>query len=79
MKWNFLYQMQLPPESLTRGLLPQIPILSLLCPQLNLLNPPPNKIPRYATGDNVFEMQKQCFELCVLCFPADQRVSSTLR
>jgi hypothetical protein len=32
----------------------QIPVLSLLCPQLNLLNPPPtpppNKIPRYATG-----------------------------
>ena len=29
---------------------PQIPVLSVLCPQLNLLNPPPNKIPGYATG-----------------------------
>ena len=29
---------------------PQIPVLSVLCPQLNLLNPPPpNKIPGYAT------------------------------
>ena len=27
---------------------PQIPILSVLCPQLNLLNPT-NKIPGYAT------------------------------
>ena len=29
---------------------PQIPVLSVLCPQLNLLNPPPKKIPGYATG-----------------------------
>ena len=29
---------------------PQIPVLSVLCPQLNLLNPLPNKIPGYATG-----------------------------
>jgi len=29
----------------------QIPVLSVLCPELNLLNPPPpNKIPGYATG-----------------------------
>ena len=28
---------------LTRGLRPQIPVLSVLCPQLNLLNPPPEK------------------------------------
>jgi len=27
----------------------QIPVLSVLCPQLNLLNPP-DKIPGYATG-----------------------------
>jgi hypothetical protein len=26
-----------------RGLPPQIPILSVLCPELNLLNPPPPK------------------------------------
>ena len=32
------------------GYRPQIPVLSVPCPQLNLLNPPPNKIPGYATG-----------------------------
>ena len=37
------------------GYRPQIPVLSVLCPQLNLLNPPtpsrpPNTIPAYATG-----------------------------
>ena len=33
-----------------RGYRPQIPVLSVLCPQLNLLNPSPlNKIPEYAT------------------------------
>jgi len=34
------------------GYRPQIPVLSVLYPQLNLLNPPspPNKIPGYATG-----------------------------
>jgi hypothetical protein len=31
------------------GYRPQIPVLSALCPQLNLLNPPPNEIPGYAT------------------------------
>ena len=31
------------------GYRPQIPALSVLCPQLNLLNPPRNKIPGYAT------------------------------
>ena len=30
----------------------QIPVLSVLCPQLNLLNPPPKKIPGYATALN---------------------------
>jgi hypothetical protein len=34
------------------GYCPQIPILSVLCPQLNLLNPPLNKIPGYATATN---------------------------
>ena len=33
-----------------RGYCPQVPILSVLCPELNLLNPPPKKIPGYATG-----------------------------
>ena len=32
------------------GYRPQIPVLSVLCPQLNLLNPTPNKIPVYATA-----------------------------
>ena len=34
-----------------RGYHTQTPVLSVLCPQLNLLNPPPtpNKIPRYTT------------------------------
>ena len=45
-------KLQLPPEPLTRGYRPQIPVLSFPCPQLNLLKPPPppNKIPGYATG-----------------------------
>ena len=33
-----------------RGYRPQIPVLSDLCPQLNLLNPPPKKIPGYASA-----------------------------
>ena len=37
------------------GYRPQIPVLSVLCPQLNLLNPPlPNKIPGYATATIMF-------------------------
>ena len=41
----------MPPELLIKGLKPQIPVLSVLCPQLNLLNPsPPEKIPGYATA-----------------------------
>ena len=44
-----LSKLQLPREPLTRGLLPPDPH-SVLCPQLNLLNPTPlNKIPAYAT------------------------------
>ena len=31
---------------------PQIPVLSVLCPQLNLFNPPPKKIPGYATDSH---------------------------
>ena len=31
------------------GCRPQIPVLPVLSPQLNLLNPAPNKIPGYAT------------------------------
>ena len=36
-------KLQLSPEPLTRRLRPQIPVLSVLCPQLNLLNTPPRK------------------------------------
>ena len=32
------------------GYRPQIPFLYVLCSQLNLLNPPPNKIPGYVTA-----------------------------
>jgi hypothetical protein len=35
------------------GYRPQIPILSVLCPQLNLLNNPPEKNPGYATAGGV--------------------------
>ena len=41
------------------GYRPQIPILSVLYPQLNLLNPPPNKIPGYATGSSHFIQEKR--------------------
>jgi len=42
-------KLQLPPEPLTRGLPPPDP--RSLCPQLNLLKPPPpNKIPGYTTA-----------------------------
>jgi hypothetical protein len=33
------YKLQLPPEPWLGGYRPQIPVLSVLCPQLNLLNP----------------------------------------
>ena len=42
-------KLQLPPEPLTRGYRPQIPVLCVVCPQLTLLKPPPpkKKIPGY--------------------------------
>jgi hypothetical protein len=40
MKRNFLYKLQLPPELLPMGLPKLITVVSVLCPQLNLLNPP---------------------------------------
>jgi hypothetical protein len=43
MKFNFLYQIAA--ASRLEGYNPQIPILSVLCPQLNLLNTTPKKIP----------------------------------
>ena len=52
-----LYEMKFPVPSYSclqnpwlEGYRPQIPVLYVLCPQPNLLNPPPpNKIPWYAT------------------------------
>ena len=41
MKWNFLYQITAASRTPGYGATtPQIPLLSVLCPQLNLLNPP---------------------------------------
>ena len=37
-----------------------IPVLSVLCPQLNLLNPPPNKIPGYATSNKERNVESHC-------------------
>ena len=56
MKQNFLYQITAASRT-PLGYRPQIPVLSVLCPQLNLLNtpPPPNKIPGYATGCGTFD------------------------
>ena len=51
MKWNFLYQIT--DASRLGGYRPQIPVLSVLCPQLNLLNPPTEKKnPGYATANH---------------------------
>ena len=55
MKYNFLYQITAASRTTKQGgYRPQITDLSRLCPQLNLMNPPPpqprNKIPGYATG-----------------------------
>ena len=52
MKWNFLYQITA--ASRLGGYRSQIPVLSVLCPQLNLLTPPPKKIPGYATVPHEF-------------------------
>jgi len=43
-------KLQLPPDRLTRGGGGYGPHIPVLCPQLNLLNTPPHKIPGYATG-----------------------------
>ena len=57
MKLNFLYQITAASRTLTRGLPPPDP--RSLCPQLNLLNPPPKKIPGYAT-DTYYAMSNRC-------------------
>ena len=41
MKWNFLYQITAASRTPDWGATaPKIPVLSVVCPQLNLLNPP---------------------------------------
>ena len=43
------------------GYRPQIPVPSVLCPQLNLLNPPPKKkIPGYATNRHAHLSTEKC-------------------
>ena len=44
---------------------PQIPVLSFLCPHLNLLNtpPPPKKFPGYATACSLVEILHICYFL----------------
>jgi hypothetical protein len=61
MKWNFLYQITAASRTpCLGGYRPQIPVHSVPCPQLNLLNPPPpNKIPGYATV--IYPTTKACF------------------
>ena len=57
MKWNFLYHItaasRIPDKEATT---PQIRILSVLCPQLNLLKTP-NKISGYATGKLILKLE----------------------
>ena len=43
MKWKFRTKLQLPQNFWLGGYRPQIPVLSVLYPQLNLLNPPPEQ------------------------------------
>ena len=54
------------------GYRPQIPVLSVLCPQLNLLNPspPPNKIPGYATA--VYQWKRDQFHSSLVIFFRDK-------
>jgi len=60
--WNEISctKLQLPPEPLTRGLLPlQIRFLSVLCPQLNLLNPTLTKFLGTPLHDMSFILEKE--------------------
>ena len=52
---------------MNRGLRPQIPVLSVLCPQLSLLNPPRKKNPGYATATN----DRPQHEFSCLCLMVD--------
>jgi len=65
MKWNFFTKLQLPPEPLTRGLPPPDP--PSLCPlsSIEFVEPPPNKIPGYATDVDPPVMCR--VQYCALC------------
>ena len=53
---------------LVGGYRPQIPVLSVLCPQLNLLNPPPpKKNYGYATGGEVLKIFEFICGAIILC------------
>jgi hypothetical protein len=54
------------------GYCPQIPVLSVLGPQLNLLQPSPNKIPGYATATS-----RQFYALNFLWLPCNKTVMDT--
>ena len=64
-----LYEMKFPVPNYSRlrnpwlgGYRPQIPVLTVLCPQLNLLNPPPAKQSswvRHWYGDTEFNLNRQ--------------------
>ena len=62
------------------GYHPQITVLSVLCPQLNLLNPP-NKIPEYATEMHCIKVKTNKIILKIIIFlglPTDQSLVVTL-
>ena len=52
------------------GYRPQIPVLSVLCPQLNLLNPPPpSKLPGYATAQDNNKIGNWLTRICGKSLP----------
>ena len=58
---------------------PQIPVLSVLCPQLNLLKPP-NKTPRYATApshDNLYSRPINVILYIILYLNGSQKFETT--
>jgi len=69
MKWNLLYQITAASRtSWLGGYRPQIPVLSVLCPQLNLLHPPPPPTPKYSFPP-FFPLSKFFFFCFCLTFP----------
>ena len=70
MKWNSLYQITA--ASRLGGYRPQIPVLSVLCPQplssTEFVEPPPEKIPGYTTASTIVLMDsaKALLDLTIL-------------